>query len=307
MKKKTMYLLAVILIFLIISSTIVLATMVNTEEHPTILTGQKIESIEDTYTEINRGIMTLNSNDNQEVITKANEYINDLNVNDTIFTAENSQIKNYNNALESRLETVVANEQAVIKLNSETNELVTYINNKTNFESSVFSEEEVKGKAIIIFDNIEGINKEKYELTHIEQFDDEIWRVGFAKKYDGLINKGESINFSFCPTNNEIVTLAINRISYANNNVELSENEARKIANEYLNKSEADNMTIELDIVRPNYFYNELKGDDSIYVKIDQTRKAYVAKFDNESASKVYIDATTGEIIGGDMVLGGEY
>ena len=66
-------------------------------------------------------------------------------------------------------------------------------------------------------------------------------------------------------------------------------------------------MTIELDIVRPNYFYSELNGDDSIYVKIPETRKAYVARFNNEAESEVYIDATTGEVIGGNMILGGEY
>ena len=307
MKKKAIYLSLIILIFSIISSTVVLATIASYEQQPTILNGQKLNSIEDTYTEINNDIMTLTSNSNQEVITKANEYMEDLKIDNVIFTTDNSEVKNYNNALESRIETVVTNENAIVRLNSETNELVTYISNKTDFDKGEFSEEEIKEKAISIFNSIEDVNKDNYEMIYIEQFDDEIWRVGFAKKYDELINKGESINFSFCPANNEIVTLAINRIGYSNNNVELAENEAREIAKSYLDKSEANNMTIELEIVRPNYFYNELKGDESVYVKINECRKAYVARFNNESASEVYIDATTGEVIGGNMILGGEY
>ena len=145
------------------------------------------------------------------------------------------------------------------------------------------------------------------EFMYVEKFDEEIWRACFAKKYNGMINEGESVKFSFCPKTNEIVTLAINRTKYANNTVEISKDTATKIAEKYLNKSTATDMDIDLEIVRPNYFYNELNGDESIYVKIGETRQAYVAKFNNESASTLYIDATTGEIIGGDMILGGEY
>lgn len=64
MKKKAIYLSLIILIFLIISSTVVLATIASYEQQPTILNGQKLNSIEDTYTEINNDIMTLTSNSN---------------------------------------------------------------------------------------------------------------------------------------------------------------------------------------------------------------------------------------------------
>lgn len=305
--KKTIYLLLVILILILISSTVVLATMSNNGQQ-LVLTGEKLKNVGETYEEIEEGVATFSlTNTQQRVVSKANEYIEDLNVSNVMFSLENSIVKNYNNALESRTETVISNDDAILKINSESNELIAYISNNTEFEKNTLSKEQVQEKAISIFNNLKNINKVDYELIYIEQFDDEIWRAGFAKKYDGLINDNESIKFSFSPSNNELVTLAINNIAYANNNVVLTENDAREIANFYMNNSEGNDMTIELDIVRPNYFYSELNGDDSIYVKIPETRKAYVARFNNEAESEVYIDATTGEVIGGNMILGGEY
>lgn len=305
MKKKTLLVLLIILLTVLLS-TVVFATMNNAETQQ-ILTNKKLSSIGETYTEIDDGITTFDMRANQNIIGVANTYINDLKITDVEFTNENSQIKKYNNALESRKETVISNEQAVLKVNSENDELIAYISNKTDFASGEYNEDEVKNKAINIFNNLTQINQDEYEFMYVEKFDEEIWRASFAKKYNGMINEGESVKFSFCPKTNEIVTLAINRTKYANNTVEISKDTATKIAEKYLNKSTATDMDIDLEIVRPNYFYNELNGDESIYVKIGETRQAYVAKFNNESASTLYIDATTGEIIGGDMILGSEY
>ena len=305
MKKKTLLLLLIVLLPVLLS-TVVLATMNNTETQR-ILTNKKLSSVGEAYTEINNNITTFDIGGDTRIIEKANTYIKDLNITDLEFTNANSQIKKYNNALESRKETVISNEQAILKVNSETDELIAYISNKTEFVSGEYNENEVKDKAINIFNNLKQINQDEYEFIYVEKFDDEIWRACFAKKYDGLINDGESVKFSFCPQTNELVTLAINRIKYANNKVEISKETAIKIAEEYLTQSIATDMDINLDIVQPNYFYNELKGDETIYVKINENRQAYVAKFNNESKSTLYIDATTGEIIGGDMILGGEY
>ncbi len=305
MKKKTL-LIVLVIILTVLLSTVVFATM-NNAETQRILTNKKLSSVGEAYTEINNEVATFDMRGDKNIIEKANTYIQDLKVTDIEFTTGNSQIKKYNNALESRKETVISNEQAILKINSETNELIAYISNKTEFDSGEYNEGEVKDKAINIFNNLEEINHNEYELIYVEKFDEEIWRAGFAKKYDGMINDGESVKFSFCPQNNELVTLAINRIKYANNSVEISKDTAIKIAEEYLNKSTATDMNINLEIVRPNYFYNELNGDETIYVKIEETRQAYVAKFNNESESTIYIDATTGEIIGGNMILGGEY
>lgn len=304
--KKTIYVLLVILAILVISSTVVFATISNNGQQ-SILTGEKLANVGDTYEEIEE-VATFSLNNTQKrVISKANEYVENLNVKDVIFSEENSNVKNYNNALESRVETVVSNNDAIIKINAETNELISYINTDTQFERNTLTREEIQTKAISIFNNLENTNKEEYELIYIEQFDDEIWRAGFAKKYSGLINENESIKFSFCPQTGEIVTLNINKVSFDNNETLITEEDARNIAKPYLDKSVADNMDISVEIVRPNYFYTNALANDEIYVNIAKTRKAYVCTFNNDAESKVYVDCTTGEVIGGNMILGGEY
>lgn len=249
--------------------------------------------------------MSLNALDG--VFDIANEYLEDINATTLTFSNETSTVKKFNNALESRQETVISNDESILKINSENGDLVSYINNKTEFAINTLNEVEIKEKAIKIFNNLKKVDKIDYEMVYLEKFDDEIWRVGFAKKYDDMINQLESIKFSFCPQTEEIVTLAINKVKFDNNEVVLSKEEARNIANPYLDKSVADNMDINLEIVRPNYFYAEVSNDDSVYANIEKTRKAYVCTFNNEAESKVYIDCTTGEVIGGNMILGGEY
>ena len=144
-------------------------------------------------------------------------------------------------------------------------------------------------------------------MSYTTQFDEEIWRASFVKKYDELINPEENVKFSFAPQTKEIVTLAVNSINYDNNEVLISKEEAEKIAQNYLAQSTADKMTMEIGIVRPNYFFEKKLNPGKLYKKVNYTRKAYIFTFNNVSKSKIYIDCTTGEVIGGDIIMGGEF
>lgn len=305
MKRKTILLLLFIVFSIMILGTVVLATVNNNENQDKILTEEKISSVSETYKEIDLNMKKVKALNNQ--LDKANTYLEDINAETEFFTNENANIKMFINALESRQEIVISNEKSILRINSETGELLSYTNNKNDFTTNTLTDIEIKERAISIFNNLNNIDKNNYELLYIEKFDDEIWRVGFAKEYDGIINEGESIKFSFCPETKELVTLSINKIIFDNNEVILSKDDARNIAQIYLDRSVAGNMDIDIDIVRPNYFYAKSSNDDSIYVNIEKTRKAYVCTFNNESKSKVYIDCTTGEVIGGDIIVGGAY
>lgn len=305
MKRKTFFISVFIAFTILLLSTVVLAAVNNSQVQDKILTGEKISSVGESYKEVST--KARNYNNSNDIIDIANQKLEDINVSTKVFTNENSTIKNFSNNADSRQETVISNDKAIIKLNSNTGELISYINSDTNLVNNTLNDTEIKEKAIKIFNKINNIDKSNYEMTYVEKFDDEIWRAGFAKKYDGIINPGESIKFSFCPETEEIVTLSINKITYDNNQVVLTENDARNIAQPYLDKSIANNMSVSIEIVRPNYFYSEVSNDDSVYANIERTRKAYVCTFDNEAESKVYVDCTTGEVIGGDMITGGVY
>lgn len=304
--KRKVIIFSLCIIAITILGTVVLATINNNENQNKILTGNKVASVGETYTEISSPNRIIGGNTNVSTLEKANQYLKEINVN-TTFTTENSTVKRFNNALDSKKEVMISNNDATIKIDNQTGDLITYINNKEKFTVNSLDDTAVKEKAIKIFNNLNNIYKNNYELIYLEKFDDEIWRVGFAKKYNNLVNKSENIKFSFCPETEEIVTLVINNTEFDNNEIVLTENDARNIAQPYLNKSIANNMNIKIEIVKPNYFYAEKSKDDSIYTNINRTRRAYVCTFDNEAESKVYIDCTTGEIIGGDINVGGEY
>lgn len=304
-RKVVLFLLCIIAIMLL--GTVVFATMNNNENQNKILTGEKVSSVGETYTEVNLQNRMIGVNSNIPSLEKANQYLKDINIDTTTFTTENSTVKRFNNALDSKEEVVISNNEATIKIDNQTGDLITYINNKETFTVNSLDDTTVKEKAIKIFNNLNNVYKDSYELIYLEKFDDEIWRAGFAKKYDDLVNQAENIKFSFCPETEEIVTLVINNADFDNNEIVLTENDARNIAQPYLNKSIANNMNIKIEIVKPNYFYAEVSEDDSVYTNVNRTRRAYVCTFDNEAESKVFIDCTTGEIIGGDMNVGGVY
>lgn len=315
MKKKIILLL---LIILVISITIVALKITkcdvladtNSKIDPNtrkILTGEKVNSINDTYVE---DFSSEKDSNFSSDLNLANKIIEQHNINS--LTKENSKtddlkVKNYNNEIEGRKETVMYNKNFSITINKDKGKLISYISNKTSFQKNNLTKENIQNAAKSIFKQLNIDNSDKYELNYIEKFDDEIWRAGFVEKDENLLNIYNSVKFSFAPQSNELVTLAINNIEYANNGISVSKETADKIVQNYLSKSVANEISSsDVEIVRPNYFF-ENKSSGSIYVNIPQTRKAYVYTFNNKSESKVYIDCTTGEVIGGDKLLGGEF
>lgn len=307
--KKKIFLISSLIIALILLNTVVFAMISNSdEEKSTVLTGDKLSGVEEAYVEVDPTKNFMKASLSQKAtIDEANSILADLNVLGDTNLQEDVTVKYFNNAKEGRMEKVVSDAETILKVDADTGEFLSYINNKLDFEKSVDSEDVVKDKAISIFQQLDIDEKDRYEFCYIEQFDEEIWRASFAKKYGDYINRGESVNFSFAPETNEIVTMSINRNTFENNEILISQEDAQRIAEKYLEKSVGTELEIALDIVKPNYFLRNVEGDDSIYKDICITRMAYVATFNNDAKTEIYIDATTGELIGGNIELGGAF
>lgn len=308
MKRKIFSTMLLVTCFLLINTVTFALFSSSEKKQNAILTGEKIDNVNEAYQEIEyEKLSKSNVLSNKTTIDDANLMLANINVSEENKIKEDVNIKYYNNLMENRIEKVMSDSNTILKMDAQTGEFISYINNKTEFETCFDDEKVVKEKAINIFNKLNIDSKDSYELNYVEQFDDEIWRASFVKSYGEYINKGESVNFSFSPQNNEIVTLAINKIIYENNEIVINREDAIKIAEKYLEKSVATEMEIYMDIVHPNYFLQNLKGDASLYKNIPIERLAYVAKFNNEASSEIYIDATTGEVIGGNMRLGGKF
>ena len=230
-------------------------------------------------------------------------FLNEINVSHNNFeNIKSYEVKDNINDLEL---IEYSNDDFILSVNKKTNELRSYINNKTSFPKCNLSKNEVESKAIELFSTFKIKDKKDYILNYVTKFDDEIWRANFVKSYDGLKNPGEAINIAFAPTTNEIITLAIIKNEYNNNEIKISEEDALKIAQKYINKSVTPKVKeVKIDIIKPNQMFKKVV-ENKMYKHINKMRKSYVIILENDS--KIYVDVTTGEILGGDCILGGEF
>lgn len=166
--------------------------------------------------------------------------------------------------------------------------------------------------------------------------DSYIWNVEFYKEYDGIVNRYEGIGVSFIPQINKLYGFSVNDKKFENNPVEITEEQAKEIAlKEEKNvpvKYEINNIDIKLKIIEMNGIaylrvndYDQLHkqtasinypSEEWTYYRTDnRVRKAWVVKFNynipnksgefyniNDRQFSYYIDATTGEIIGGSCI-----
>lgn len=172
-------------------------------------------------------------------------------------------------------------------------------------------------------------NKEKIEESYI-------WYVNFYKKYNELVDRYNGISIAFIPEINEIYYFIVYEENYENNPVEVAEEKAKEIALNEEKKTELGyeikNTETELAIVSmngeayartnnykqfceqrniidyPEEKYIEYRTDKHIRkawkVTIEYKlsgKNLFKENFNNQDLGYVYyIDATTGEVIGGE-------
>ena len=183
-------------------------------------------------------------------------------------------------------------------------------------------------------------NDSEYELVSLKRNSENdedayIWYADFYKKYDDLLNMHERISIGWIPTINGLYSLSIENYKYENNEQVITKEEAIKIATEKdkqiekrynITSTEAeigiDKMNTEVLYREKNIeeyekgiinFTQEENGtykikDNVEFYKVDnRVRKVWEVtiyydyyKYDYPKRYIYYIDATTGEIIGGD-------
>lgn len=301
MKKKLLFLLTILLV-IITTGAVMGYSKYNTER----ITALKKQNIDDTNNklQITEDKVELSKED---IINKATEYQIEIEKDKQKYDITKYNVKNIEskvtlqkNGSKDRIEAVVDNGKSVININANTGDLLCYKLKDADPEPVTKNEDEINNIAHNIF-AVLGIHAD-YEIYYLEKFDDEIWRAGFAKKYGNDYNPGQTVRFSFSPESKEIITLNINDIPFDDNIINISQNEAYEIAKEYMNKFNATSMECDLKIIQPNYFWDK---NGNKYAKVDSMRRTYVFTCNNESKNIIYVDATTGEITGGDMILGG--
>ena len=184
-------------------------------------------------------------------------------------------------------------------------------------------------------------NSDEYELVSLKRNmeNDEasyIWYADFYKKYGDLYNQYEKISIGWVPTINGLYSLNIENSKYENNEQKISKEDAIKIATEKDKQIETRyNITsteaeIGIDKMNADVVYREkniedyekgtinfepdengtykIKEDAEFYKVENRVRKVWEVtiyydyyKYDYPERYVYYVDATTGEIIGGSI------
>ena len=300
MNKKALIILFFIL-FVIICSSIVFANFIAREEKvPEKLDLSGTVSMQGSYVKLS----TKDIN-NEQYVKIANASLDDLPLTDKQFDLSNVNVSAYKDNVNSLTVIVLLNDDMKVSLNGETGELISYLKKNSKCPKNTLSESVIKNKALELFNNFTESNE--YELSFLEPFDDELYIAKFFKKYGEFTNPGERITLSFSPETSEIISFSKTSVPFANNEVKITEDKASEIAIQYMDDSSATDMTVSLEIVTPNYGLNKPLMNTFLYKNSNQTRLAYVFRFNNDAKTEIYIDCTTGTTIGTNGILGGEF
>ncbi len=169
-----------------------------------------------------------------------------------------------------------------------------------------------------------------------------IWYADFYKKYDGLLNSYEKICIGWIPKINALYSLRFENNKYENNEQVIAKEEAIKIATEKDKQIEtrhnivATDAEIGIDKMNTEVVYREknieeyekgtmhfvpsedgnmpIKKEDAVFYKVEnRVRKVWEVtiyydyyRYDKDFPERFvyYVDATTGEIIGGNRFFG---
>ncbi|MCL2859814.1 MAG: PepSY domain-containing protein [Oscillospiraceae bacterium] len=136
-----------------------------------------------------------------------------------------------------------------------------------------------------------------YECTYAYPFDDELWGMTYEAKYGELYNVGQMIKFYFSPEEKRMYNFSSigTKTIVANTEYKISKEDARKIADKLAKKNNLSIKRETSSIVTANYFWVDSKKseDTNIY------RLAYVFTCNDEYFTQIYVDAETGDIVGG--------
>lgn len=233
----------------------------------------------------------------------------------------------------------------LIKTESKCTVLIDAINSKNySFESNVLYKDidHYRGKREDLEKVVRDICKNhnidltEYDVLNVSKngFTEEdayIWYFNFYKKYGDIVNTYENISVAIIPEINELFWITVDEKPFENNEIVITEEEAKQIALENEKKVptglKIKDLQVALDITEMNGYAYTRTNDYEQYIKQTSTpnypnenriyhrvenkiRKAWMVsvqyEYDEEKqlspsnySFTYFVDATTGEIIGG--------
>ena len=268
----------------------------------------------------------------ENAIKIGNEIIKKLGYKETKIT--NVELKRVYN-LDYSGEYILRADNLLLNINPITGKLEYFGDNSVNtkkIKCDNISEGKAKEIAKNIYEKLGLFNDKEYEIVNVEKVKmgfgeniNEFWQVSFGKIYHGNYDKNNISTICFLVSNGKTIVstiTAIQKDNFENNPIILTKEEAIEIAKnkeKEFSNLEISEITAELSIENMNIFIyclennitnenGELKVDDisrNVWViNIKHEKEEIPRKQDINTVKKFYnkkyfIDATTGEIIGG--------
>ncbi len=213
-----------------------------------------------------------------------------------------------------------------IQFDSETGKFQYFLNNDFKDISKLenISKESAEKTAKDLLVDI-GYPSDTYEIKQSEKDDNNEWRIIFSRSYNGIYNRYDNFEISFGMLNGKVIVHAVNGIvdnTFENNAFVITEQEAINIAKAKEKEFTSEpiiNITAKKSIEKMNGFIYRLEKniEDISSIKTDDTiRNVWVIRVEHKKSNrtetgveyekkydskKYFIDATTGEIIGGEQ------
>lgn len=143
---------------------------------------------------------------------------------------------------------------------------------------------------------------DSYELVKSEEETVDFWFLAYRKVLsNGLVNENDGVNIMVARKDASVAFLNTFDMPANTLTAEKTEAEALTAANSVMSQkgfTSADIDDVELGYVQPNFFWEEENYEPANFVRL-----AYIISL-KDSAYFIYVDAVTGEVIGGDMAMG---
>ena len=296
MKKKTLMLIVIAIITFLLSTLTVLAMNENLKIQFISVNEEEINTAEEVSKEKNEEI----ANFALEFLTKNVEKSKtDLEKN------ESFKMVLYNDNIENESYYKVQGEGVYFHI-KDNGTIITYLNTKPLMSYDEYSKranldkyndkEILMQKAVEIFKNKElAQDAESYSFKDIK-----LGNSYFPTAWFESEKELRKVFFAFNPETLEILNLGnLKEYPSQNNEIAINKEEAKEIAAKKIEKTIEEITDIKIDAVIPNEFFMPIdKG--TFYKKIEYKRNAYIVTFSGQDSLQIYVDVTTGEVIGGD-------
>lgn len=298
MKKRKFIIIMFITIVILAFSTIAVKAIIKDGTIMSNLTKVPENTLKEVYKVDNN----INSKEFAKISDNATKFLTNLNTNYNI-SNDKFQIEFVkDNILNEEYYTVKSNE-ALLHI-SEDGTITTYLNTRPVLTYKDYSNNikynrefnlDLEEKAMEIFSKTNLVNNnQNYYFNKVVEKKEYFPTAWFKNEIEN-----RELFFTFNPENLEILNMGNKKIILSQNNeIKINKEIAKKVAIEQLSRNDIDIVNIELSEVIPNEFFIPINSQ-IFYSMFNYKRNAFVVTFNDKYSTQVYVDATTGEVIGG--------